>query len=295
VKLTTANLFDYNKPPIDIDRQDRQRAAIRAARPDVLCLQEFWHATRDPDDPALADAFAEFCDGLGMECCLAYARSFCHVGVLRRADVASLVSWQEYGRWQWHHALGMAELEIGAVKTIRVATAQLHPADPAGRFAEADYVAMAGLGNPELITSSVRTTTAPVASRRCLDSPAPSTTPEPYRGQVAGLPHQQFQVEWNDDSLAEPSARPSCVGTQVPGRAHRHCAPPGHSLATHQRASSQGSLRRPTSRRLARLGNGSPTGRDIPSRRDHRQRPRTRDHQHRAWPHLNDQDTSIEV
>jgi endonuclease/exonuclease/phosphatase family metal-dependent hydrolase len=140
------------KAPIDADRQRREREAIRAAAPDVLCVQEFWHATRDPDDPALARAFTEFGDQLGMNGRLAYAPSFCHVGVLWRPETAGLESWQEYSRWQWHHALGMAVLDVGAAKPIRVATTQLHPADPAGRFAEAGYLAMAGLGNPNPIT-----------------------------------------------------------------------------------------------------------------------------------------------
>ncbi|SEP54281.1 endonuclease/exonuclease/phosphatase family protein [Amycolatopsis saalfeldensis] len=202
--LCTANLFDYNKSPIDADRQLRERETILAAAPDVLCVQEFWHATRAPDDPALARAFAEFCDQLGMVGRLAYAPSFCHVGVLWRPGSASVESWQEYSRWQWHHGLGMAVLDIGAAAPIRVATTQLHPADPAGRFTEAGYLAMAGLGNPNLVTFLGADFNAAGREPALPGQHGSFYDPEPYHDQQRGLPHQQFQVEWNDDPDAEP-------------------------------------------------------------------------------------------
>lgn len=201
--LTTANLFDYNKAPIAEDRQRRLREAIRSARPDVLCVQEFWHDTNDPDDPSLARVFAQFCDKLGMVGRLAYAPSRCHVGVLWHPDKAKLDGWQEYSRWQWHHALGVATLDIGATKPIRVATTQLHPADPDGRFAEVGYLAMAGLGNPNPITLLGADFNAAGREPALPGQAGPFYDPEPYRDQPRGQLHQQFQVHWNDDPDAE--------------------------------------------------------------------------------------------
>lgn len=203
MRLCTANLFDYGKAPVDEDRQHREREAIRSDRPDVLCVQEFWYASRDPDDRALARAFATFCEQLGMEGRLAWAPSFCHVAILWREDVAGLVSWDEYSRWRWHHALGMAVLDIGAAKPIRVATTQLHPADPMARFCEAGYLAMAGLGNPKLITFLGGDFNAAGREPALAGQEGPFYDPEPYRDQERGLPHQQFQVEWNDDPDAD--------------------------------------------------------------------------------------------
>jgi hypothetical protein len=66
MRLTTANLFGFNKPPVNEKRQRDQVEFIRdKICPDILCVQEFWHATADPDDPALAAAFADFREQLG--------------------------------------------------------------------------------------------------------------------------------------------------------------------------------------------------------------------------------------
>lgn len=95
MRLTTANLFDFGKPPMNRDRQDRQERFLRdELQPDVLCIQEFWHDTRDPDDRELAQVFTAFCDRLGMQGRLAWAR--CHVALLWNPRRAELRGWDEY-------------------------------------------------------------------------------------------------------------------------------------------------------------------------------------------------------
>lgn len=205
LRMTTANLFDFNKCPVDEQRQRAQLAFLRdELRPDVLCVQELWHPTRNPDDPDLATAFAAFRDELGMDGRLAWASSWCHVAVLWRPDRASLESWQEWSRWPFHHTLGMAELDVGDRRPWRVATAQFSPASPQARLTEANLVAMAGLGNPSVVTFLGADFNAPAAEPALPGQNRRYYDPEPYENQRPGLPHQLYQVVWNDDPTAPP-------------------------------------------------------------------------------------------
>jgi hypothetical protein len=203
-RLITANLFDFNKSPATRDRQDRQVAWLRDQQPFALVVQEFWHETRDPDDKAMAGAFAEFADQVGMDGRLAYARSFCHVGVLWQPNQARLDSWQEFGKWPFHHNLAMATLDVGEHKPWRIATTQLSPAGPDPRSTEGGLVAMAGLGNPDAITFVGLDINEPSAEPALPGQKGEFYDPEPYEHQEPGLPHQLFQVKWNDDPKAKP-------------------------------------------------------------------------------------------
>jgi hypothetical protein len=204
VRLTTANLLDFNKPPVNEQRQHAQVAFLRDEEPDVLCIQEFWHATHDPDNPRLAAAFAAFRDELGMDGRLAWASSWCHVAVLWNPNTAELRSWEEFSRWPFHHTLGVAELDVGAGRPWRIATTQLSPAGPEARFTEANLVAMAGLGDPETITFLGADFNAPSAEPALPDQGRPFYDPEPYHGQPPGLPQQLYQVTWDDNPDAPP-------------------------------------------------------------------------------------------
>jgi hypothetical protein len=203
MKLVTANLFDFNKDPATQERQDEQVAYLRAQNADVLSIQEFWHETSDPADPALAAAFTRFCDELGMQGRLAYARSYCHVGVLWNPATAGVRNWQTFGKWPFHHALGVLTLDVGDSTPWRVATTQLSPASPEARSTEAALVAMAGLGNPKMVTFVGMDTNTP-GTEPALDGSGPYYDPEPYENQPPGQPHHLYQVKWNDNPDAPP-------------------------------------------------------------------------------------------
>lgn len=205
LRLTTANLFDFNKPPVDERRQRAQVGFLRDELcPDVLCVQEFWCAARHPDDPELVAAFDVFRDEMGMDGRLAWASSWCHVAVLWRPDRAGLESWQEFSRWPFHHTLGVAELDVGATRPWRIATTQLSPACPRARFTEAGLVAMAGLGNLAAVTFLGADFNAAGAEPALAGQDGPFYDPEPYQDQRPGLPHQLYQVAWQDDPEAPP-------------------------------------------------------------------------------------------
>lgn len=205
LKLATANLFDFNKSPVDQRRQRDQVTYLRdEINPDVLCVQEIWHATRDPDDPGLAAAFAELADRLGMHGRLAWASSWCHVAVLWDPDKIGLVSWQEYSRWPFHHTLGVATLDVGDTKPWRIATTQLSPAGPEARTTEANLLAMAGLGDPATVTFLGADFNSPSAEPALPGQDRRFYDPEPYQDQPPGMPHHLYQVTWNDDPHAPP-------------------------------------------------------------------------------------------
>ncbi|MEV6602793.1 endonuclease/exonuclease/phosphatase family protein [Kutzneria sp. NPDC051319] len=197
--MVSYNLMDYNKPPIDDPRQFQQREFIRTEiRPDILCVQEFWHVSRDPDDKAMHAVFAEFADQLGMVGRLAWASSYCNIGVLWRPEVATEVAWQEYSHWQYHHTLGLATLDIGASKSLKVATTHLTPFCAQSRFSEAGYVAI--LGNPA-VPAIIGADWNTVGQEPALDGTG-HYDPEPYADQQPDHGYQIHQVEWSDDPKA---------------------------------------------------------------------------------------------
>jgi hypothetical protein len=202
--MITANLFDFNKAPVHEQRQAAQVAYLRDRRADVLVVQEFWHETRDPDDRRLAAAFAEFCEAVGMTGRLAYAASYCHIAVLWNSNSVELAGWQTYEKWPFHHALAVATLDVGDEKPWRVATTQLSPARPEPRATEAALVAMAGLGNPSMVTFLGADFNTPGSELAVPGQPGRFYDPEPYAGQKPGLAHQLYQVQWNEDPDAEP-------------------------------------------------------------------------------------------
>jgi hypothetical protein len=63
---------------------------------------------------------------------------------------------------------------------------------------------MAGLGNPAAITFLGLDVNEPSSEPALPGQPGEFYDPEPYEEQEPGLPHQLFQVRWNDDPTATP-------------------------------------------------------------------------------------------
>jgi endonuclease/exonuclease/phosphatase family metal-dependent hydrolase len=134
--IISYNLSDFGKSTKQIQRQ--QLDLIAAQRADVLCLQEIWDDGATLHD--LHRRVGAIGQALGMQGEPAPSpESHCHLAILWQPR-HRLMNWRSHRKHLWH-GLGVAVLDIGARRPLRVGVTHLSSWDPDRRFADAHTIA----------------------------------------------------------------------------------------------------------------------------------------------------------